>query len=86
MTRVLWQILGAVAELQRSLIREATISGMREAKRRGAAIGRPHALDELGVKTARTMHAGGATAAEVGRALGVSERTVRRVVAGQDAE
>ena len=81
-SRLLWSILGAVAELERSLIRERTLSGLEQAKRSGVQLGRRPSLDALGVRTARSMRASGASVVEVGRALGVSERTVRRVLSG----
>lgn len=80
LTRILWQVLGAVAELERALIRERTLSGLAEARRRGTRLGRPPALDALGVKTAASMREAGASVAEIGRGLSVSERTVRRVL------
>ncbi|MET4705941.1 recombinase family protein [Frigoribacterium sp. UYMn621] len=80
-SRLLWSILGAVAELERSLIRERTLSGLEQAKRSGVQLGRRPSLDPLGVRTAKSMRASGASVVEVGHALGVSERTVRRVLA-----
>lgn len=84
MARILWQVLGAVAELQRALIREATLSGLAEARRRGTHLGRPRALDSLGVKTVRSMREAGASVPEISRALSISERTARRVLAGAE--
>ena len=80
-SRLLWSILGAVAELERSLIRERTLSGLEQAKRAGVQLGRRPSLDALGIRTARSMRASGASVVEVGHALGVSERTIRRVLA-----
>src|SRR5215472_15063781 len=39
--RLLFHVLGSIAEFERDLIRERTSAGMRAAKRRGARIGRP---------------------------------------------
>lgn len=50
--RLMLQMLGAVAEFERSLIRERSIAGQRAAVERGARVGRPRALaadDELEV-------------------------------------
>ena len=80
-SRLLWSILGAVAELERSLIRERTLSGLEQAKRSGVQLGRRPSLDSLGVRTARSMRKSGSSVVEVGQALGVSERTIRRVLA-----
>lgn len=40
------QILGAVAELERNIIRERTIAGVRAARERGAFLGRPVLVDD----------------------------------------
>src|SRR5882762_4556332 len=40
-SRLLFHIVGAVAEFERDLIRERTIAGMAEARRKGKHIGRP---------------------------------------------
>lgn len=82
--RFLFNTLGAVAELERDLIRERTCAGMRAAKRRGKRIGRPEtAIDRVtlirGVRE-------GASVSELARRLGVSRGTVRKVVAGEVAE
>lgn len=44
--RLMFSILGAVAEFERSLIRERTVAGQVAAIRRGARIGRPKVLDD----------------------------------------
>jgi DNA invertase Pin-like site-specific DNA recombinase len=36
----MWQMIGALAELERSLIVERTQAGMKEARRRGVKFGR----------------------------------------------
>ena len=81
MTRILVQLLGAVAELERSMISERTLSGLAAAKRAGVRIGRPNALTDEQVAGVKAMRATGASAVGTGRAFGVSERTVRRVCA-----
>ncbi|HME70612.1 MAG TPA: recombinase family protein [Myxococcota bacterium] len=46
--RLLFHVLGSIAEFERDLIRERTVAGMRAAKKRGARIGRPQAdLDRV---------------------------------------
>lgn len=80
-TRLLWQVLGAVAELERSLISERTLSGLAQAKRNGVRIGRPPAADDTARKMIRAMRASGVSVAKIGAAVSMSERTVRRVLA-----
>jgi len=41
MGKMTFHVLGAVAELERSLIAERTVAGLREARRRGKRLGRP---------------------------------------------
>jgi DNA invertase Pin-like site-specific DNA recombinase len=41
MGKMTFHVLGAVAELERSLIAERTVAGLREARRRGRVLGRP---------------------------------------------
>ena len=79
MTRILVQLLGAVAELERSMISERTLSGLAAARRAGVRIGRPNALTEEQIAGVLAMRATGSSAVATGRAFGVSERTVRRV-------
>jgi DNA invertase Pin-like site-specific DNA recombinase len=43
--RLLFHMLGAIAEFERDLIRERTRDGLAAARRRGARIGRPRRLD-----------------------------------------
>jgi len=74
-------LLGLVAEFERSLIRSRTMSGIANARRAGTRIGRPPALDSQGTRTLVAMKAAGASVPEICVALGVSERTARRVLA-----
>src|SRR4030095_16193017 len=39
--RLLFNVLGAIAEFERDLIRDRVVAGMRAAQRRGKVIGRP---------------------------------------------
>jgi DNA invertase Pin-like site-specific DNA recombinase len=57
-SRLLFHIVGAVAEFERDLIRGRTVAGMAAARRRGKHIGRPplrkfSADEELQIRTAR---------------------------------
>jgi len=79
--RLLFHVLGSIAEFERDLIRERTAAGMRAAKRRGARIGRPEvAVDRLvlvqGVRS-------GASVSELARRLAVSRPTVRKLVSAE---
>ncbi len=53
--RMLYAVLGAVAQFERDVFPERTVAGMRAAKNRGEHIGRPLALKPAQVREARTM-------------------------------
>lgn len=86
--KFMMQILGAVAELERNLIRERSIAGQVAAYRRGVKIGgRAKRLPEdvhEEMKKAREQH--GLTWAELGRRYGVSNTTARRYVLGDNRD
>jgi DNA invertase Pin-like site-specific DNA recombinase len=76
--RLLFHVLGAIAEFERDLIRERTAAGMRAARRRGKRIGRPRVQISrsellLGVQA-------GEGVATLARRLGVSRTVIRRVL------
>jgi len=76
--RLLFHVLGSIAEFERDLIRERTAAGMRAAKRRGARIGRP----EAAVDRLELVHGirAGASVSALARQLGVSRPTIRKLV------
>jgi DNA invertase Pin-like site-specific DNA recombinase len=77
--RLIFHVMGAVAEFERDLIRERTRAGMRAAKRRGKRIGRPRA--NLPLAGARRLLAQGRSLSETARELGVARTTLRRALA-----
>ena len=82
--RLLFHVLGSIAEFERDLIRERTAAGMRAARRRGKRIGRPEIIIDR-----MTLLRGvreGATVSVLARRLGVSRGTVRKLLAGEVAE
>lgn len=85
--RMMIQILGVVAEFERTLIRERSIAGQVEAIRRGIVVGgRPKALNEEQISQTKTLRASGATWYEIGIRLGVSHTTARRAVVGDNRD
>jgi len=70
------QILGAVAELERSLIRERVIAGVRRAQAAGKHCGRPRV--EYDLRPAIAMLDQGHGLKTTSKALGVSRATLRR--------
>jgi DNA invertase Pin-like site-specific DNA recombinase len=75
--RLLFHVLGSIAEFERDLIRERTAAGMRAAKRRGARIGRPEVTADR-IALLQGIRAG-ASVSELARRLGVARATVRKL-------
>lgn len=71
-------ILGAVAELEKNIIRERVNAGLDRAKRKGVKLGRPER--EVDVERAREMLASGRTQRQVAMALRVPRSTLRRAL------
>lgn len=79
--KLIFAVFAAFAEFERELIRERTREGMKAAKRRGKAVGRPRKLNPHQVAHARAMlDAGGETQAGVAALLGVGVETLRRAL------
>ena len=75
--KMTFTVLGAVAELERSLIVERVRAGLRNAKAKGVRIGRPK-LD-VHADTITKLRAEGLSGRAIARELGISEGTVRRI-------
>lgn len=74
------QVLAAVAEMERTTIRERQRAGIAAAKRAGRTGGRPNALPPETVRLARTMIADGASSNAAARALRVARATLQRAL------
>ncbi len=72
--RMLFQVIGAMAEFERELIRERVIAGLKQAKAKGKKLGRPRVAIDL--PAARALRAGGLSYQAVASRLGVSVGTV----------
>jgi DNA invertase Pin-like site-specific DNA recombinase len=74
--KMVFTVLGAVAELERSLIAERVRAGLRNARAKGKRLGRPpHAVDRTRLAALRTEGTPWRAVAEV---LGCSVRSARR--------
>ena len=79
--RMLATFLSGIAEFERDLIRERTQAGLEAARARGRVGGRPTALCDADIATARRLYESRTvTVAEIGRLLGVSRSTVYRAL------
>ena len=74
--RLLFQLLAAMAEFERELIRERTRSGLANAKRKGVTLGRP-SLD-IQPEQVRALKDSGATWNQVSETLSCSPATAKR--------
>ncbi|WP_157886277.1 recombinase family protein [Schaalia radingae] len=71
--RLLFEIAGAFAEYERSLIRSRTREGLEAVRRRGARIGRPSALNAEQQLSAQHVHEDSTPVTQVAHVLGCSE-------------
>lgn len=79
--RLMLQILGAMAEFERSLIRERSLAGMKEAISRGIHCGRSCSVDaDTAAAIVEAYDSGLHTLKGVGQRFGVSESVVKRLV------
>jgi len=74
--KLLFTVLGAVAEFESSLIGERTRAGLSSARQRGAKLGAPIRIDHSKV---RALRAGGSTQIQVAAELGISIDSVKRI-------
>lgn len=76
--RLMFQIIGAMAEFERSLIQERVKAGLRNAQAKGRRLGRPRAdVDEAEVLA---MRKAGASWRDIAKKLGVGLGTAHRIV------
>jgi DNA invertase Pin-like site-specific DNA recombinase len=78
--KMLYAVLGAVAQFERDVIRERTVAGLQAAKGRGERLGRRPALAPLQRREAQIMLDRGETVAHVARALRVGRSTIYRAM------
>jgi DNA invertase Pin-like site-specific DNA recombinase len=77
--RLLLNVLGAMAEFERSMILARTSEGRVRAKANGVRFGRKPALDAYQQAQAQAMRADGKSLQEIGRLFGVSHSTISRL-------
>jgi DNA invertase Pin-like site-specific DNA recombinase len=74
--RAMWQMVGVLAELERSLIKERTKAGRDAAQRRGVKLGRPRKLSPQQIAHAKKLIENGESPAHVAHLLGVARSTL----------
>lgn len=80
--RAMWQVIGVLAELERSLISERTGAGVKPAKRRGVKFGRKGRLSPQQITHARELIEKGEARHHVADLLSVDRTTLYRALAG----
>ena len=78
--RAMWQMIGVLAELERSLIIERTRAGVKAAKHRGVKFGRKRKLTAQQIGHARKLIDAGERRAEVAALLNVDRTTLYRAL------
>lgn len=79
--RLVFQIMGALAEFERDLIQERTRAGLNAARKRGKRLGRPPVLSPAQIAHARTViEARRETVSGMAEILGVNRSTLQRAM------
>jgi DNA invertase Pin-like site-specific DNA recombinase len=79
--RLVFHIMGALAEFERDLIQERTKAGLRAARTRGKRLGRPPALSAAQIKHAKTaIETKRETVSGMAEILGVNRSTLQRAM------
>lgn len=78
--RLVFHMMAALAEFERSLISERTRAGVKAAMARGVRIGRRPALTRLQLVHARALVAAGESPSTIARTLGVGRSTLYRAI------
>lgn len=76
--RLLFNVLGAIAEFERDLIRERVRAGMAAARRAGKPVGRPRAIGPREAARLRELLDAGESDRAIARTLGCGAATVAR--------
>jgi DNA invertase Pin-like site-specific DNA recombinase len=79
--RAMWQMIGVLAELERSLISERTRAGVKDAQRRGVRFGRKPKLTALQIELARKQIERGEDRGKVAESFKVNRTTLYRALA-----
>jgi len=78
--RLMFQIIGAMAEFERALIQERVRAGLRNARAKGKRLGRPRVI--VDASRIAALRAQGRSWGEIKSTLGVSKGTAQRALVG----
>lgn len=82
--RLFFQIIAAMAEFERSLIKDRTKAGLAAAKAQGRTGGRPTVITDDLLTVAKARKAKGESVNAIAKALGVSRATLYRHLPDQE--
>ena len=80
--RLLFHVVGAIAEFEKDLIKERTMTGLKAARTKGRIGGRPRQMTEDKISAVRAMLADGKPVKDAATAVGVSVPTLYRWLPG----
>jgi putative DNA-invertase from lambdoid prophage Rac len=75
---MVFTVLGAVAELERNIIRERVSAGLRRAKKEGKTLGRPRVIVDR--DKVRLLHGQGNSVRMIAAQFGLTKSTVHSMV------
>jgi DNA invertase Pin-like site-specific DNA recombinase len=75
--KLVFHVIGAVAEFEKDIIRERVKAGLENAKRKGKKLGRPGVGDSV-IEEAKVLRGEGKSFRTIGKQLGISEGAVRK--------
>lgn len=81
MGRAMFGMIGIMAQVEREMIRERVISGLKNAKAKGKKLGRKPTIDRQMVLT---LAKGGMVTSEIAKKMGISQTIVYRII-GQES-
>jgi DNA invertase Pin-like site-specific DNA recombinase len=84
--KMLFMVAAMAAEMERDLIRERTLDGMRAAEAQGRSGGRPPAVDEDVLAAALARRSRGESVTVIARHLKVGRSTLYRALQPQDLD
>ena len=79
MGKMVFTVIGAVAELERELIKERVLMGLDRARKQGKKLGRP-AGTRADVRNIRKLKAQGASVRSIADQPGISKSTISRAL------
>lgn len=78
--KLMFHVIGAMAEFERELIRERVKQGLENAKAKGRKVGRRSQITEELLKTVGNMRTKGSSLREISKALGISKSLVHKTL------